>query len=196
MKKVIPDGAVLIPDQAKRVFEGMIFDVYQWPQKLFDGSEYTFEMLKRTDTVYGICLVDDKILLLNDQQPHLGHKKTFPGGRVDPEDESIETATRREVLEETGYTFKNWRLVRVWQPYTKMEWFVHLWLAWDVVDHQAPMPDAGEKIELTELSLEEVKALIAAKKGHLGETAPLFDQVKSIEELLSLPEFKGQTVDR
>lgn len=51
MKKVIPDNAVLVPDAAQHVFEGMIFDVYQWPQKLFDGSEHTFEMLKRPDTV-------------------------------------------------------------------------------------------------------------------------------------------------
>jgi len=33
MKKTIPADAVLVPDDAKRVFNGMIFDVYQWPQK-------------------------------------------------------------------------------------------------------------------------------------------------------------------
>ena len=68
MKKVIPSDAVLVPNQAERVFKGMIFDVYQWPQKFFDGTEGTFEMLKRPDTVSVICVVDDKILVIDDEQ--------------------------------------------------------------------------------------------------------------------------------
>lgn len=89
MKKVIPNGSVLIPDNAVRAFQGMIFDVYQWPQKLYDGSEFTFEMLKRTDTVSVIGLVDGgKILVIDDEQPHLGSRRSFPGGRVDPSDAS------------------------------------------------------------------------------------------------------------
>lgn len=196
MKKLIPADAVLIPARAKRVFEGMIFDVYQWEQELYDGSKHTFEMLKRTDTVSAVCLVDGKILMLDDEQPHLGRKKTFPGGRVDPEDASIEAAVQREVLEETGYSFGNWRLIRVWQPYTKVEWFVHLWLAWEVADQTATNHDAGEKIQLDSLTLAEVKALVNAGEGHLGETAPLFNPLDSLDDLLALPEFQGQTVDR
>ncbi len=38
-----------IPPNAKRVFKGIIFDVYQWQQKMFDGSKETFEMLKRAN---------------------------------------------------------------------------------------------------------------------------------------------------
>lgn len=196
MKKLIPKDAVLVPDQAERVFKGMIFDVYQWPQKLFDGSEHTFEMLKRTDTVNAICIVNDKILMLEDEQPHLGSKKTFPGGRVDPEDESVEAAARREVLEETGYSFRNWRLISVWQPYSKVEWFIHMFLAWDVVSQQEIQLDAGEKITMTELSVSDVKALIAKGEGHLGESAPLFEKINNLNDLLDYPEFQGQSVDR
>lgn len=196
MKKVIPQDAVLLPEGAKRVFEGMIFDVYQWPQKLFDGSDHTFEMLKRTDTVNAICVVDDKLLIIDDEQPHLGSRTSFPGGRIDEGDKNVEAAARREILEETGYTFQNWRLVRVWQPYRKIEWFVHVWLAWDVIDRQAPTPDAGEKITLRPVDFATLKDLVIRRTGYLAESIGIFENLNGVEELLDLPEFVGQTVDR
>src|ERR1700753_2364169 len=103
MKKLIPSDAVLVPDVAELKFHGMIFDTYQWPQKLFDGSEHVFEMLKRTDTVSVMAVVDNKILFIDDEQPHLGSRRSFPGGRIDDTDESQLAAAQREMHEETGY---------------------------------------------------------------------------------------------
>jgi 8-oxo-dGTP pyrophosphatase MutT (NUDIX family) len=196
MKKLIPDDSVLIPDQAQRVFKGEIFDVYQWSQPLFDGSEQTFEMLKRPDTVSIIAVVDDKILVINDEQPHLGSRQSFPGGRVDAQDPTVEAAARRELLEETGYTFDNWRLVKVWQPYRKMEWFIYVWLACEVDEQAEPHTDAGEKIKLQTLDFNTVKQLIIKRAGYLGESIDLFESIDSVEQLLVLPEFTGREVDR
>jgi ADP-ribose pyrophosphatase len=196
MKKIIPEDAVLIPDEAKRRFKGMIFDVYQWPQELFDGSEHTFEMLKRPDTVTAICVVEDKILVVTDEQPHLGARQSFPGGRVDETDATIEAAAQREVTEETGYSFKNWRLIKVSQPYRKMEWFVYVLLAWDVASKQAPHLDAGERITARSLPFEELKALVGKNIGYLGESIDLLEGVTNLKQLLALPEFNGPIVDR
>lgn len=200
MKKVIPEDAVLVPDQAERVFEGMIFDVYQWPQKLFDGSEYRFEMLKRPDTVSVICVVDDSVLVIDDEQPHLGSRKSFPGGRIDAVDADTLAAAKREIKEETGYSFKNWRLVKVSQPYRKVEWFVHVWLAWDVADKQDPEPDPGEKISVGQLSFDELKAAVLddsdSWRSYLGESRDLFKGLDSLDDLLALSEFSGREVDR
>ncbi len=44
-KRTLPKNAILIPDHATCVFRGMLFDVYQWQQEMFDGSIETFEML-------------------------------------------------------------------------------------------------------------------------------------------------------
>jgi ADP-ribose pyrophosphatase len=196
MKKIIPSDAILVPDNAELKFKGMIFDVYQWQQQLFDGSEHTFEMLKRCDTVNAICIVDDKILVIDDEQPHLGSKKSFPGGRVDSEDTGLESAAQREVQEETGYSFKNWRLVRVSQPYRKMEWFVYTFVAWEVAGKQDAHLDPGEKITLQELPFGDVKQQVLQDRDYLGESSDIFGGLSSAQELLRVPEFQGQSADR
>jgi ADP-ribose pyrophosphatase len=195
MKKIVPEDAVLIPENAQRVFQGVIYDVYQWPQKLFDGTDATFEMLRRADTVGALCIVDDKILVLNDEQPHRGARLGFPGGRVDP-GEDIAHAVRREIAEETGYEFKNWRLIKVWQPHTKVEWFIYYYIAWDVSTKGEPHLDAGEKIAVQEKTFEETKQLTARKAGYMGEAAGLFEAARNVDDLLSLPEFVGKEIDR
>jgi 8-oxo-dGTP pyrophosphatase MutT (NUDIX family) len=196
MKKTIPKDSVLVPDRAELAFQGKIFGVYQWPQKLFDGSEYTFEMLKRADTACVICVVDGKLLVIDDEQPHLGRRQSFPGGRVDSADASVEAAAKREILEETGYSFKNWKLIKVSQPYRKVEWFVHVFLAWEETGKQEPKLDAGEKITTSQLGFDEVKTLVAQKKGYLGESSDIFEAAGDIDGLLALPGFEGLEVDR
>lgn len=105
MRKIIPKDAVLIPDAANRVFKGVVYDVYQWEQELFDGSHATFEMLKRPDTASVLPVVDNKVVILNEEQSHRGFKITFPSGRVDPADTSMLETAQRETFEETGYRF-------------------------------------------------------------------------------------------
>lgn len=196
MNKIITRDSVLVPDQAELVFKGYIFDVYQWPEQLFDGASHTFEMLKRPDTAVAICVVDDQILVINDEQPHFGSRKGFPGGRVDAADASVETAAQREIHEETGYSFKQWRLVSVVQPHNKIEWFVHVFLAWDVVSHDQPHLDPGEKITTESYSLADLKRLVLNKSGYLGNAQNLLREVDSVEQLLALPSFEGKSVDR
>jgi ADP-ribose pyrophosphatase len=196
MKKIIPDDCVLVPDQAERVFKGMIFDVYQWPQKLFDGSGHTFEMLKRTDTVTVIGITEDKIIVIDDEQPHLGKRKSFPGGRVDDSDETVLDAAKREMLEETGYSFNSWRLVEVRQPYRKIEWFVYVFIAFGQANKQEPHLDAGEKIAASYLKFEDLKDLVLGGTGYLGESRDLFKQIDNLQQLQDLQEFNGQIVER
>ena len=196
MKKIIPSDSVLLPDEANRVFHGKIFEVYQWPQKVFDGTLHTFEMLKRPDTVTAICIVDDTVLVIDDEQPHLGSRKSFPGGRIDETDQTVESAAQREVHEETGYSFKNWRLVQVWQPYRKIEWFMYVLLAWEVVQKDQPHLDPGEKIHLQQIDFDTLKKLVADDVGYLGEYQALLKDIHTTPELLALSEYTGTIVDR
>jgi len=196
VKKIIPLDAVLVPDSATKVFQGVIYDVYQWPQTLFDGSEATFEMLKRPDTVSAICVVDDKLLVLKEEQPHSGERLSFPGGRVDSTDKSPLAAIKRELHEETGYSFKKWRLVNVKQMHTKIEWFIHLFLAWDVDSKSNPHIDGGEKIEVTFMSFDEVKKLSQESNRYIDESQDVFKLLTKLDDLLTFAPFQGQEVDR
>ena len=196
MNKVIPTGSILVPDQAELAYKGYIFDVYHWPEQLFDGTSHTFEMLKRPDTVVAICVVDGKVLVINDEQPHFGNRKGFPGGRVDDTDASIEAAASREVAEETGYSFKQWRLVQVKQPHSKIEWFVHIFIAWDVSGQAGTKLDPGEKITVEQLTFTDLKTLVLDKAGYLGDAQGLLSEIDDLQQLLALPPFQGQAVDR
>ncbi len=195
MKKVVPKDAVLIPEQAKRAFKGRIYDVYQWPQKMFDGSTITFEMLRRPDTVIVMGIIDDKIMVIDDEQPHTGSRLGFPGGRVDGSEPAL-AAAQRETEEETGYLFDNWRLIGVDQPHSKLEWFIYFYLAWEGRKIADPRLDAGEKIRLKFVSFDELKKLVFNKAGYLGQAEEIFRDLSSFEQLLRLPEFSGQEIER
>src|SRR6185503_17025636 len=92
-----------IPKNAKRVFKGIIFDVYQWQQKIYDGSHRTFEKIKRQDTVVVLATTDDKKIIIQKQiQPGYNWFLSSPSGRMDKPGESPRQCALRELLEETG----------------------------------------------------------------------------------------------
>jgi ADP-ribose pyrophosphatase len=193
--KIVPEGATLIPDSAECVFKGIIYDVYHWPQQLFDGTAETFEMLRRADTVTAACVTDGKFIVLRDKQPHRGMRTTFPGGRVEPGETTL-AAIKREVHEETGYSFKNWRLVQAFQPHSKIEHFVYLYLAWEGGRTSAPHTDPGEEIELDLVSFEETKRLVESGTGYMGESRELFSDANGVADLLRCAEFAGEAIRR
>lgn len=188
MDRILPKNAYLIPDSAKCVFKGQIFDVYQWPQKLFDGSEATFEMLKRPDTVVVIAIDGEKVIYIQDEQPPNRTRIGLPGGRVD-EGESWLEAAKRETVKEIGFSFNNWKLVDVIQPVSKTEWFVATFIAWDVASKIKAEPGPGEKIDVRYDSLENVIDII--NNSGYGFLPKVVKDVKIIQELISLEEYHG-----
>ena len=157
-ERVLPKGARLIPPEAKRVFRGEIYEVHQWPQKMPDDSVKTFEMLRRPDTVMVIALDQaGDALVIDEKQPGgIVRKNHLPVGRVDPSDESVLAAAQRELREETGWTFADWRLLDVVQMEKKIEWFTYLFLATGVLHQATQHLDAGEDITVKSASLTKV----------------------------------------
>ncbi len=194
MRTIIPHGARLIPNNAKKVFTGQIFNVYHWDQELFNGEKATFEMLGRPDTLQILAIKDGKLLILHEQQPGSGPFYGLPGGRHDVEKETELEAAQRELLEETGMTFKTWRLIEVAQPHTKIEWFVYRYVATNFTSETKPHLDAGEKIEVELADLARARELANGPDvRHLPKD--LLERVSSIEELADLPEFSSLAPD-
>ncbi len=150
-----PPSKQPIPPHAKRVFQGVIFDVHQWQQQMYDGSYATFEGLKRPDTVSVIPITNQgKIILSEQEQPGETPFIGAIGGRVDP-GEDPHTCAVRELEEEAG--FKNPQLT-FWfaiQLAPKIDFAAYTFFARNWEDSGQTKLDAGEKIKLIEISFEE-----------------------------------------
>lgn len=134
-----------IPSQAKSVFKGEIFEVFQWEQELFDGTTRTFEMLKRPYSAEVIPVVNGQILLAEQEQPGRGIFWSLFGGMVEPNESMLEAA-KRELREESGYESTDWELVFVDEPFFKMDYADHIYVARKAELTTEPRLDGGEKI--------------------------------------------------
>lgn len=137
-----------LPTDAKCVFRGIMFDVYQWEVQGYDGKKKTFEKIKRPDTVAVIAVTTDaKILIIREEQPGKGSFMSYIGGRVD-EGEDILEAAKRELLEESGYEAETWVLLDAVQPVSKMEWAVYTFVAKGCKKVTTQNLDGAEKIDI------------------------------------------------
>src|SRR3989344_2214727 len=150
-----PQSKQPLPENAKLVFKGVMFDTYQWEVDGYDGSKRIFEKLKRPDTVMIIPITEEgKIIVALQEQPHKPPFIGTIGGRVDEGEDVLETA-KRELLEETGYEAKEWVLFDVVQPVSKIEWAIYTFIAKGCKKIAEQDLDGAEKIELKFVSFEE-----------------------------------------
>jgi ADP-ribose pyrophosphatase len=134
-----------IPTNAKKVFKGIIFDVYQWEQKQFNGTTKTFEMLKRENSVQVLPVLGDKIIIAEEEQPNLSKRYGLIGGQANPGEEML-AAAQREMKEEIGYTSEDWVVFRERNLYNKIEWTIACFVAKNCTKTTEPDLDPGERI--------------------------------------------------
>lgn len=150
-----------IPAEAKKVFQGVIFSVYQWQQAMFDGSTATFEMLKRANTIEVIATQGDKILMSRQSQPNKHNFYSLFGGRAEENEDPLVTA-KRELREESGLESDDWELLKSFQPVHKMDWEIFTFVARNCQKMAEPHLDPGEKIETIICSFEEFEKIVCA----------------------------------
>lgn len=144
----------------KKVFQGDIFSVWQWEQKLYDGSTKTFERVQRGDAAFIIGVLPDKrILLIWDEQPDREGVLGLAGGKVEA-GEDPKDAAAREFLEETGYEAVSITPWMSFVPYDgKMTFTIHTFIGKNCVQVAEPALEAGERISLRFFTFDEFIAL-------------------------------------
>lgn len=150
-----------LPNNAKKVFAGVMFDVYQWDQKQFDDSSKTFEAVKRKPSVQIIAVTKNKkIALLEEEQPHQGKFLSLPGGIC--EAERPEEDAKRELLEETGFVSDNVFLWKKTGFSAKVIWDNNYFIAKNCEKTSEVNFDSGEKIKVFLLGFDDfIKKVIS-----------------------------------
>lgn len=175
-----------IPKEATLAFTGERCRIYQWPQKMYDGSVATFEKIVRLSGATVIAVVDGKILIEEQEQPHKEAFLSLAGGHVDSWDEPLLEAAKRELKEETGLESNDWQLL---QDISRRDFSVfehHLYLARDCRKVAEPKLDNGERITIRLVTIEEFKNVIEDPRWrHLDITAYL-NKFGNFDKLVSL----------
>ncbi len=145
----------MFPKDAKKVFSGVIFDVYQWQQEMYDGTFETFEKLRRRGAVEVLAVTDNgKIIIQHQTQPDRPEPFLCPiGGGLDVGETHL-AAAKREMREETGYEAKEWELLHELNPTNKIDWPIAVFIARKITRVGEPQLDAGEKIDLIEVDFD------------------------------------------
>lgn len=169
-----------LPPNARKVFQGQIFNVYQWEQKMYDGSKDIFERIVRADTVLVIPITPEgKIIICEQEQPHRETPYlSLISGRVEA-DESPENAAKRELLEETGYQSDQLILFDKHNISDKIDWTIYTFVAKNCKMVAEQNLDPGEKIRCDLVSFEEFIEVLAQ-----GKVKDIHLTVKTLEAKL------------
>jgi len=166
MKIERPASKQIMPPEAKKVFEGVVFDVYQWEVDSYDGQKLLFEKVRRLDTVMIIPVtLEGKIIILEQQQPGREMFLSTAAGRID-QGEGPLAAAKRELKEETGYVSDHWQFWYGYQPVTKIDWAIYVFIAKNCQLVAEQELDGAEKIKVREVSFDEFVDLVSS--GQLG----------------------------
>jgi ADP-ribose pyrophosphatase YjhB (NUDIX family) len=182
-----------IPASAERVFKGVIFDVYQWQQTMFDGSKATFERLKRPSTLTVIAVQDGSIVMAEEQQPDSAKYLSLFGGRQEEGEDPLSGA-KRELLEEAGLASDDWELYQVYEPVAKIDWRVYVYIARNCRSVAEQKLDAGERITVKKFSVEEFLNLSCTKAFSDRDLSADIMRMKLDEDSAALDAFKNKII--
>lgn len=179
-----------IPEYAKKVFSWVIFDIYQWEQKLFDGTKTTFEKAKRSGSSNVIPIIWNKLLLTKEQQPWKEISWWLIWWRLEEWETHIQWA-QRELLEESwmiAWALKN-IITSTWLSTDKLVREREYFIAHDCKVQWPINLDWWEKIELYEVSRDEFIDICCNNEIHYLEVvmkvmhAKIHNQLDDLKKL-------------
>ena len=156
--------------EGAQVFQGKLLDVRCDRVRLPDGHESTREYIVHQGAAVIIPVLDNGDLVFERQYRYpLGKVMLeLPAGKIDPGEEILDTATR-ELLEETGYSAREWRYLGVTHPcvgYSNER--IEIFLAMGLVQESPQNLDHGEFLDVLTLSLDDT--LLAVRNGEITDS--------------------------
>ena len=139
-------------------------DVCKTPQGKIVDPYYVYEF---SEWVTAVAVTEEGKIVMVRQYRHALRDECieFPGGCVDATDKDFSAAIRRELLEETGYSFSDLKPLGIISanPSTNSN-LMHMFLATGGKKVSAQSLDHNEEIEVELFTLDEVKQLIKENK--------------------------------
>ena len=135
--------------RSQQVLKGDFLDVRRDIVRLPDGSEASREYVIHPGAVMIVAQLDDGQLVLERQfrYPVQAVMIEFPAGKLDAGEASLACA-QRELLEETGYTAREWARAGVLHPVISYSTeFIDIWFARGLTLHPRKL-DSGEFLDV------------------------------------------------
>ena len=161
---------------SKLAYKGLVFNVYSDKIKEPNGYIHQKDVIRHSGSVVILAIDEsidpkDPIVILERQYRHAVGQLLLelPAGRIEP-NESPLAAAKREMIEETGFRARKWKLLTKYfaSPGFLGE-FMQIYLARGISEGIAE-PEADEQIEILRIKFSEAMALVHAGKIHDGKT--------------------------
>jgi len=154
-----PDDAHLIETRvaSQELLRGHFLHAMRDTVRLPDGKEATREYVIHPGAVMVVAELPDGRLVLERQfrYPVQSVMVEFPAGKLDPGEDSLACA-QRELLEETGYTARQWARAGVLHPVISYSTeFIDIWFARELTAGERQL-DAGEFLDVFSASADEL----------------------------------------
>ena len=154
-----PDDAHLTETRvaSQELLRGHFLHAMRDTVRLPDGKEATREYVIHPGAVMVVAELPDGRLVLERQfrYPVQSVMVEFPAGKLDPGEDSLVCA-QRELLEETGYTARQWARAGFLHPVISYSTeFIDIWFARDLTAGQRQL-DAGEFLDVFSASTDEL----------------------------------------
>jgi ADP-ribose pyrophosphatase len=134
---------------SQELFKGKLLHAFRDSVRLPNGTQTTREYVVHPGAVVMIPILDDGRLVLERQFRYpVGEVMTeFPAGKLDAGEDPL-TCAKRELLEETGYSAREWARAGLLHPVISYSTeFIEIWFARGLVANQRQL-DEDEFLEV------------------------------------------------